>query len=698
MFAEVVTKPPVILIVDDLATNIRILREGVLGLGEVFFATSGHAALAVARQCRPDVVLLDIEMRDMDGYQVCRAFKNDPQLCDSAIIFVTSHGQPEFELRALEYGAVDFLQKPINVPVARARIQTHIALRNETMKLASARRDLDALVLHLPAFIAFWSDDLLNLYCNDLTGRWFDAAAAGARNLPLAKVVGEQNYLAILPFLNEVRAGNSPCFELELQPSDRAIRFAQVTLVARNSENETSGFVMLMTDITANKRAEAERLEYLARHDDLTRLPNRLMLQECTELALQDARRKHQQVGMLVLDIDHFKAINDAYGQAVGDQLLCILAKRMEGCCRSTDVISRQGGDSFSLLLPDIPSVEMLKDFAEQLLEQVSEVVWLGDRRYDLGASIGIGVFPDDSEDADALYRHAESAMYEAKKEGRHRWHFFNVQIESALRARLQLERDLRAALAGDAFDVYYQAKVDAGQQRICGVEALVRWPGAPDGPISPSEFIPLAEGAGLIWSLGKWVLLRACNDARYWQDLGMEVCVSVNISVLQFSEEGFLDLIAEALGASGLRPELLELEITEGVLLKDTQRALEKLADLRQLGVRIAIDDFGTGYSSLAYLKHFPINVLKIDQSFVRDMLDHPADVAIIKAIVLLGTSLGLELVAEGVETTDQSAALLTLGCSVMQGFLFSRPVPFRQMSEFLTTGPVAGVANSAS
>jgi diguanylate cyclase (GGDEF)-like protein len=686
MFVEAVTKPPVILIVDDLATNIRILGEAVRDLGKIFFATSGQAALAVARQCRPDVVLLDIEMCDMDGYQVCQAFKKDPQLCDAAVIFVTLHGQPEFELRALGYGAVDFIQKPINVSVARARIKTHIALRIETLKLASARHDLEALVLHLPAYIAFWSDGLLNLYCNDLTGRWFGVAAADIQNMPMAQVIGERNYLTVQRFLPEVRMGNSPHFELELQPAERGIRFAQVTLVARTSENETSGFVMLMTDITANKSAETERLKYLARHDDLTHLPNRLMLQECTELALQEARCKHQRVGMLVLDIDHFKAINDADGQAAGDQLLRILAKRMEGCCRSTDVISRQDGDAFSLLLPDIASVEMLKDFSEQLLGFIGEPIWLDDHRYDLRASIGISVFPDDSEDADALYRHAESAMYEAKKQGRHRWHFFNAQIESDLRALLQRERDLRAALASEAFEVHYQAKVDAGPGRICGVEALVRWPGAPDGPVSPSEFIPLAESTGLIWALGKWVLLRACNDARYWQDNGLPVCVSVNISVVQFAEEGFLDLISDALTASGLRPELLELEITEGVLLKETQRALEKLAGLRQLGVRIAIDDFGTGYSSLAYLKHFPINVLKIDQSFIRDMLDHRADAAIIKAIILLGHSLSLELVAEGVETPGQSDALLALGCPVMQGFLFSQPVPFRQMSQFLS------------
>jgi EAL domain-containing protein (putative c-di-GMP-specific phosphodiesterase class I)/FixJ family two-component response regulator len=593
MFVEAVTKPPVILIVDDLATNIRILGEAVRDLGKIFFATSGQAALAVARQCRPDVVLLDIEMCDMDGYQVCQAFKKDPQLCDAAVIFVTLHGQPEFELRALEYGAVDFIQKPINVSVARARIKTHIALRIETLKLASARHDLEAMVLHLPAYIAFWSDGLLNLYCNDLTGRWFGVAAADIQNVPMAQVIGERNYLTVQRFLPEVRMGNSPHFELELQPAERGIRFAQVTLVARTSEN---------------------------------------------------------------------------------------------GCCRSTDVISRQDGDAFSLLLPDIASVEMLKDFSEQLLGFIGEPIWLDDHRYDLRASIGISVFPDDSEDADALYRHAESAMYEAKKQGRHRWHFFNAQIESDLRALLQRERDLRAALASEAFEVHYQAKVDAGPGRICGVEALVRWPGAPDGPVSPSEFIPLAESTGLIWALGKWVLLRACNDARYWQDNGLPVCVSVNISVVQFAEEGFLDLISDALTASGLRPELLELEITEGVLLKETQRALEKLAGLRQLGVRIAIDDFGTGYSSLAYLKHFPINVLKIDQSFIRDMLDHRADAAIIKAIILLGHSLSLELVAEGVETPGQSDALLALGCPVMQGFLFSQPVPFSQMSQFLS------------
>ncbi|WP_226507499.1 EAL domain-containing protein [Pseudomonas sp. MWU16-30317] len=689
MFAPMLGKPPVILVVDDLAMNIRILREAVRNLGEVYFATNGSAALNLARQCLPDIVLLDIEMHDMDGYEVCAAFKHDPFLRDASIIFVTSHGEPDFEIRALAYGAVDFIQKPLNIPVARARVQTHVALRNEAFKLAAARGDLETLLNHIPAFIAYWREDLINLYVNKEAAAWFPAALPSNHMFSMQTMLGERSFEAIEAHLQDLGEGGSAHFELQLHAPESGIQFAQVTLVARGGGAAASGFVMLMTDITARKQAESAKLEYLARHDDLTDLANRLMLLENTELALQAARIEHLQVAMLVLDLDHFKIINDESGQATGDRLLWILARRIEDCCRSEDTLSRGGGGAFSILLPGVPSMRMLRDFADQLLKIVSEPIWLDDGWYYLSASVGVGVFPDDSSDGQTLWRHAESAMYEAKEQGRGRWRFFHAQLDDLLRKRHQLERALREALENETLEVYYQAKVDPSCQRIRGVEALVRWSRAPGGPVSPAEFIPMAEAAGLIWMLGRWVLLRACNDARCWQDRGQPVCVSVNISVLQFREDHFLSLIADVLIEADLRPELLELEITEGILLKDTQQMLDKLLDLQSMGVRIAIDDFGTGYSSLAYLKHFPINVLKIDQSFVRGMLEHPADLAIIKAIILIGQSLGLDLVAEGVETSEQAMILLSLGCPSMQGFLYSRPSPFEVMSDVLSAWP---------
>ncbi|MEK1942625.1 MAG: EAL domain-containing protein [Pseudomonas sp.] len=688
MFSELRGAPTVILIVDDQASNIKVLREAVRDLGEVFFATSGHSALEMAQRCQPDVVLLDIEMQDMDGYQVCAKLKADPGLKDAAVIFVTSHTEAQFELQALANGAVDFLQKPLNVPVARARIRTHVQLRSETKKLAEAQRDLEDLIQHLPAFIGFWSRDLHNLFCNDQTGSWFGVPAAAMLGQHLRAVIGEQSFAVISGHLEKLTDEQSVTFEIELPAPHEGLRYGQVTLIARYKQRNAD-VLMLLTDVSARKLAEHAKLDFLSRHDTLTHLPNQLYLQEHTQAVIQ-AHADHGQghVGMLVLDIDHFKTINDTLGHATGDRLLQLMAARLKTLCGPGDVLSRQGGDEFVILVKEATSLTAMGDFAEQVLTATSEPFWLDNSRHDLHVSIGISVFPHDCTDVQLLFRHAETAMYQAKQEGRQRWRFFSVETENSLRERHQLERNLREALHNQDFQLFYQAKVDSRERRVVGVEALIRWPNAPSGPVSPAQFIPLAEETGLILPIGQWVLERACQDGRRWQDQGLEICISVNISFLQFREQRFLQMVIDILQSTGLRHDLLELEITEGVLVQNVDQALETLTALHQLGVRIAIDDFGTGYSSLVYLKRFPINVLKIDQSFVRDMLEESTDMAIVEAVIHISQALHLELVAEGVETEEQAAMLREKGCPVVQGYLYSRPAAFATISEMLVHG----------
>ncbi len=686
MFSELHSAPSVILIVDDQTSNIKVLREAVRNLGEVYFATSGQSALELAQRCHPDVVLLDIEMQDMDGYQVCAKLKADPNLKEAAVIFVTSHTDVQFELQALAHGAVDFLHKPLNVPVARARIRTHVQLRNETTKLAEARRDLEDLIEHLPAFIAFWSPDLLNLFCNDLTGSWFGVPAAQMYGRHLREVIGEESFQIIAGHLETLEEDQADSFEISLPMPHEGMRFGQVTLIARHKQQQ-SDFLMLLTDVSARKLAEHAKIDFLSRHDTLTHLPNQLFLQEHTK-AVIEAHPGHGHVGMLVVDIDHFKTINDTMGHATGDRLLQLMAARLKTLCRPGDILSRQGGDEFVILVKEALNLAALGDFAEHVLTALSEPFWLENQRHDLHVSIGISVFPHDCTDIQLLFRHAETAMYQAKQEGRDRWRFFSVETENSLRERHQLERNLREAMQNQQFELFYQAKVDSRERRIVGVEALIRWPNAPSGPVSPAQFIPLAEETGLIVPIGQWVLERACEDGRRWQDQGLAICVSVNISFLQFREQRFLQLVIDILERTGLRHDLLELEITEGVLVQNVEQALETLTALHQLGVRIAIDDFGTGYSSLVYLKRFPINVLKIDQSFVRDMLEESTDMAIVEAVIHISQALQLELVAEGVETEEQAAMLRAKGCPIIQGFLYSRPSSFASISELIVHG----------
>lgn len=685
MFSEFLGKPAVILIVDDQASNLKILREAVRDLGEVYFATSGLAALEVAKRCVPDVVLLDIEMQDMDGYQVCDQLKADPVLRDAAIIFVTSHTEVPFELKALAHGAVDFLQKPLNVPVARARISTHTLLHTETKKLAEARRDLEDLIQHLPAFIAFWNSEFINLFCNDLSGNWFGVPAQAMLGQPMHYAVGDSNFQTIADHLKSLKEGLSASFEIELPASHGGSRYGQVTLISRQKSSRSGEALMLLTDISARKLAEHARMDFLSRHDALTHLPNQLYLHEYAK-AVIDTHTGHGHIGMLVLDIDHFKTINDTLGHASGDLLLQLMADRLKNICRIGDTLSRQGGDEFIILVNKADSIAALGDFAEQVLHAVDEPFWLDGKRHDLHASIGISVFPNDSADIHLLFRYAETAMYQAKQEGRKRWRFFSIDAENSLRARHQLERNLREAVHLKAFEVHYQAKVDSSLHRVTGVEALIRWPTAPGGPISPAKFIPLAEEIGLILPIGEFVLRRACENGRSWQDQDLNICVSVNISFVQFREAAFLKQVVDILASTGLRPDLLELEITEGVLVQNVDQSLVTLMALHKMGVRIAIDDFGTGYSSLAYLKCFPVSVLKIDQSFVRHMLEDPTDLAIVESIIHIGRALKLELVAEGVETQTQADMLLIKGCSVIQGYLYSQPCDFAHMNEFLS------------
>jgi diguanylate cyclase (GGDEF)-like protein len=687
MFKEFHGKPAVILIVDDQTTNIKMLREAVRDLGEVYFATSGIAALELAKRCRPDVVLLDIEMQDMDGFQVCAALKADVTLKDATVIFVTSHTEAQFELRALAHGAVDFLHKPLNVPIARARIRTHVQLHTETQKLAEARRNLEDLIRYLPAFIAFWRSDLTNLFCNDQNGHWFGIGADEMLGQPLRHVVGEKSFQLIEQHIDSLLEGQPASFEIELPAPHGGLRFGQITLIARASGQPDSNYLMLLTDVSARKIAEHAKLDFLTRYDALTHLPNKRYLQEETQAALH-AHPGQRQVGMLLLDIDHFKTINDTMGHVIGDRLLQLMAARLKSLCKPGDTLSRQGGDEFIILIKDAGSMTALGSYAEQVLQAVSEPFVLDDQRFDLHVSIGISVFPHDSADVQLLFRHAETAMYQAKQEGRHRWRFFSIETENDLRARHRLERHMREAVQAHSFEVYYQAKVDLNRKQIIGVEALIRWPTAPDGPLSPATFIPLAEETGLILPMGQFVLQRACEQGRQWQVQGLNICISVNISFVQFREPGFLPMVIEALETTGLRHDLLELEITEGVLVKDFDQTLATLTAIRQLGIRIAIDDFGTGYSNLAYLKRFPINVLKIDQSFVRDMLTESTDLAIVEAIINIGLALDLELVAEGVETHEQAQALQEKGCSVIQGYLYSQPTTFARMSELLARG----------
>ena len=817
---KIKNKVNVILLVDDEPANIRLLNNAVSGLGKTYFASNGEDAIKMAHQVKPDLILLDIQMPGMNGYDVCDAIIKDSALSDTAIIFVTAHGDTEHELKALKYGGVDFLQKPLNPLVVEARAKTHLELKNKQHQLNLTRGTLDNIIHHLPVFVAYWDEELDNIFCNDVDGKWFGITAKDMLDKRLTDVIHQHDTLdsaatsVLLTALEQVMLGKTMGFDLTFNASSSDVVFASVSLVPTLVEGKFNGFVMLLNDITPMKvlqhdlhqdkellkvtlnsigdavittdangivnflnpiatsltgwhsddavgkpieqimpltdssghfsiinpiyiaikecrivgmafntllharqkklevedsaapildehgqiqgaiivfhdvsetRAMALKMSHLANHDSLTNLPNRMLLQDRAERAINMADRNNEKVAMLMIDIDNFKSVNDSVGHKKGDLLLKKIANRLLENSRNVDTVSRQGGDEFIILQPDINQLDQVASYAQRILALFEAPFYVDDNRFALSCSIGLSVYPDDALSIDMLHKHSDLAMYRAKELGRGRWRFYADEIGTRVLARHKLEQYLCHAVQDGLFEVYYQAKVDSRNNQLVGMEALLRLPSAEGGFISPAEFIPLAEDCGQIVAIGNFVMRKACEDAISWQKMGLKRRVSINISPVQFAHEDFYNTVQQLVNTLSIDTDLIEFEITEGVLAKDVERTKDVLDALQQLGIKISIDDFGTGYSSLLYLKRFPIDILKIDKSFVDDMLNDESDEAIVDTIIGLANSLKMQLVAEGVETLEQVNALSAKGCFVMQGYYYCRPMPYQQMCDYL-------------
>ncbi len=440
---------------------------------------------------------------------------------------------------------------------------------------------------------------------------------------------------------------------------------------------ETGGWLATYDDITDRRRTEVQ-VAYLAHHDALTGLPNRVLLRERLDRALAQIGRGHG-FAVLCLDLDKFKPVNDTLGHPVGDKLLQAVGERLSACVREVDTVARLGGDEFAIVQADIAGPQDAGKLAARIVEAVSRPFELDGHRVTIGTSIGIAVAPDDGHDQDTLLKNADIALYRAKSEGRGVFRSFEPGMDADLHQRDRLELELRQALPNGELELFYQPLVSLVSDRVVSFEALLRWRHPQRGLVSPGEFIPIAEETGLIIPIGEWALRQACLDAASWP---AEVDVAVNISAIQLMNSHLLEAVVDALDAAGLEAHRLELEITESVLLCDSEPMIHQLRQLRHLGIKIALDDFGTGYASLNYLCRFPFDKLKIDQSFVRDLVRTAEAATIVRAIIDLGGSLGMRITAEGVETQEQAARLRDAGCTEVQGYLFSRPVPYSVVS----------------
>jgi diguanylate cyclase (GGDEF)-like protein/PAS domain S-box-containing protein len=472
-----------------------------------------------------------------------------------------------------------------------------------------------------------------------------------------------------------------------------------IELVVKHTHDHNggiTGFVFAFHDVSA-ARAKSVEMSRLAHHDSLTDLPNRTLFIDRLTQAISLAVRQGKQVAVMFVDLDHFKNINDSLGHAVGDKLLQSVAKRLVTCVRRTDTVSRLGGDEFVVLLSQVEHGEDAAVSARKILRVLALPHIIDNKSLDINVSIGVSTCPSDGLDVSSLMDNADTAMYEAKEHGRNNYQFFRPDMQARLAEKQLIERDLRYALGRNEFLLHYQPKFNLRTRQITGVEALIRWAHPQRGMVFPGQFVPIAEECGLMSSIGRWVLLEACRQARTWSESGLgTVPVAVNVSAAEFGEKDFLSAVRAVLIATGVEPQNLELEMTESALMDDAESTLVTLGALKAMGVLLAIDDFGTGYSSFTYLRRFPVDALKLDQSFIQEISVDPVDAAIVSAMIGIGKSVNLRVIAEGVETLAQLNFLQHHECAEGQGYYLGRPVVAEQAGKLLEAGIREGVQAS--
>lgn len=492
-----------------------------------------------------------------------------------------------------------------------------------------------------------------------------------------------------------VRAGRASSVTVKSYRRDGSPFWNQISLAPVKDEyGNVTHFTAIMSDIS-DKKAQEKRLAYQATHDALTGLGNRALFEDRLRHDFQLAERRRNLLAVLFIDLDEFKPINDTLGHKVGDALLISIARRLQSLVRPADTLARFGGDEFVLLLPDLNLLTQAEEVASRILESLAQPHQVNGHELYISASIGISVIDDDLEYPEKLLQRADMAMYKAKQRGRDTYEIYSDDLDENLSRRVTLRNDLQEAISNDQLFLYYQPQVD-GNGELCGLEALVRWNHPDKGFISPEDFIPLAEETGQIVQLGNWVTTRACHDARILLEMGLlRGRMAVNLSPMQFHRPGFLATLRSILEQTGLAAEHLELELTEGILMKDACGAIATLKEMTAMGIATAIDDFGTGFSSFGYLKDLPVDNIKIDRSFVENVVTSPKDAAVCKGVIALAREMGLKVVAEGVETREQFDYLRNNGCEVFQGYHFARPMPLDQLIAWAR--PPVGAASAA-
>lgn len=678
-----------VLVIDDDIVTRAAIEDYLAEAGyDVIEAENGIEGLRAFELNTPDIVLLDVSMPGMDGYDVCRHLRNSPLGCHVPIVMMTGHDDAASVNRSYESGATDFSTKPLNLPILVHRLryllrakQTSDQLRVSETSLAQAQRI---------ARLGNWEYEFAtrDFVCSSQARVLFGLPDQGGVTLDdvLNTLSGADRDLAIDEFMQAYRNEGQPYdVDFRLLKADGAVfHIHQETDFERDKSGTLLKAMGTFQDVTEIREAES-RIRQIAFFDNVTGLPNRTFFMERLSEMLSAARRHSKSMALMFVDLDQFKRVNDSWGHLAGDELLREVSNRLRETLRSCDVVSRLGehgnetlarlgGDEFVVLIPQIRHPEDAARVARRLLKEFKQPFVIEGTEIFVSASIGISTFPLDGTDEQALLKNADVAMYQVKENGRNGYRFYSPTMNTRSIERLNMETSLWHALKNNQFVLNYQPKIHLATRTIIGAEALVRLEHPDLGLVSPGDFIPIAEECGLIVPLGKWVLEEACRQAAIWQrDICHDWQVSVNISAAQFQREELANTIAGALSASGLKPSLLEAELTESTLMKDTESHIEVLKQLREMDIEVSIDDFGTGYSSLSYLKRLPIDCLKIDRSFIRDMTSDKRDAAIVRSTIALAHNLDLKLVAEGVENANQNAMLAEFGCDAVQGYFYA-------------------------
>ena len=689
-----VAQKELILVIDD-DIGIRDLARHVLTAQgfRTISADNGARGMRLFEEHKPEIVMLDLIMPEQNGFEVCTALRRSPHGKHTPILVITSLDDVESIDRAYQVGATDFVTKPFNWPLLCHRLRYMLRASRAISDLTKSREILaDAQRL---AGLSSWEWDLntnVVYWSKEIYARFGIAEDSVNSNADsFWNLIHPDDRDAVKEaFVTAIKAE---------KPYDQDYRIVlpngvtQIIHVQGRTEYDGDGRALRMhgtiQDITERKRTE-EQIRHLAFYDSLTSLPNRMLFKEQLNQALQSARREERYVAILFLDLDNFKRVNDTLGHTVGDLLLQDVGARLAQCIRAEDSIARNpsdqanltvarlGGDEFTVLLGRIANTQDAAKVAQRILDSLAEPILVDGHELFVSTSIGIAVYPFDGEETETLIKNADAAMYHAKSTGRSRYHFYNPSMNATALEKLNLERSLRKALERGEFVLYFQPLVHGETGEIIGNEALLRWNHPERGLVLPGEFIPLAEETGLIVPIGHWAIETACKQNMQWQQSGLPcVPVMVNLSSLQFHDPKFVFKVEEILNTTKLPPRYLTLELTESILIHDSEHNMATLLDLRRLGIGLSIDDFGTGFSSLNYLKRFPVDHLKIDQSFVRDITHDASNSAIALAIIALARSLNLGVVAEGVETPEERDFLRNNGSPHMQGFLFCEPQP---------------------